>query len=97
MLKLLTLGLAAFGSFRAIGVTSVNVYVSISAVILTMIMASYVPIPGGSGGMELGFFSLFSTYVIGSKLSAALILWRVTGYYLLSICGGLAFALGNRK
>ena len=59
--------------------------------ILVMIMSSYVPIPGASGGMEYSFVAMFSFFVINAKLSAALLLWRLLTYYVPMIFGGVVF------
>ena len=62
-----------------------------------MMIGSFVPIPGGSGGIEYGFMKFFSTFITGSKLKALMLLWRFVTYYLLIIIGGITFAFNKKK
>lgn len=72
----------------------INTLVSSSYV---MMIGSFVPIPGGSGGIEYGFLKFFSTFFTGGKLKAIMLLWRFTTYYLVIIVGGISFILYKRK
>lgn len=55
--------------------------------ILIFVM-SYLPVPGGSGLMELGFFSMF--VFIPTQIRAVLILiWRLLSYHLATFVGGV--------
>lgn len=71
-------------------VTPVNAIVS-SAYIL--IIGSFVPIPGASGGIEFGYLQFFGCLVKGSVLKASLLIWRFISYYLPMIFGALIFSL----
>ena len=55
------------------------------------VIGSFVPIPGGSGGIEYSFLQFFGNFIKGSALSAVLIVWRTITYYLAMIVGGLTF------
>ena len=73
---------------------------AIKLIVLSIIittMASFVPIPGASGGMEYGFIALFSYYVLDVKLGAVMLIWRFLTYYLLVIFGGILFAFEGRE
>lgn len=86
-----------FKSFdTSIDITVYEVLVS-SAFIL--IIGNFVPIPGGSGGIEYGFLKFFGSFVTSSVLSSALIVWRFITYYLGIIVGGisLGFFKGDEK
>ncbi|MBE6147267.1 MAG: flippase-like domain-containing protein [Firmicutes bacterium] len=69
-------------------VTPLNAIVS-SAYIL--IIGSFVPIPGASGGIEFGYLMFFGTFITGGILKASLLIWRFISYYLLMIIGAIAF------
>lgn len=57
-------------------------------------ITSFIPIPGGSGGAEWGFQTLFmNIYGSQSITSACNILWRGISYYLTTLIGGLVFIL----
>jgi uncharacterized membrane protein YbhN (UPF0104 family) len=64
-----------------------------------LIIGNFVPIPGGSGGIEYGFLKFFGIFVTSSILSSGLIVWRFITYYLGIIIGGVAlgFFKGDGK
>ena len=95
-IKIMTLSVVGYFCFKCVGV-DIKISESIIAIILIMIMASFVPIPGASGGMEFGFLSIFSIMAIGAKLNAALILWRFTGYHLVIIVGIITIIMVKNK
>ncbi len=55
------------------------------------IIGAFVPIPGGSGGIEYGFLQFFGNFIKGSALPAVLIVWRSITYYLAIIVGSIVF------
>lgn len=55
------------------------------------IIGAFVPIPGGSGGIEYSFLQFFGNFITGSALSAILIVWRSITYYLAIIVGSITF------
>lgn len=82
-----------FFIFKALNVTSeVNVMEAIVASAYVLIIGSFVPIPGASGGIEYGFLKFFGTFVSGGLLSAGLIIWRFISYYFLMIVGGIVLS-----
>ena len=91
-IKIICIGIATYYSFKAIG-SGIPLFETIMMTILVMIMSSFVPIPGASGGMEFSFVALFSFFVINAKLSAAMLLWRFLTYYVPMIFGGVAFLI----
>ena len=93
--KILSVCISTYFCFKAIG-SSVPIIATIVITILIFIMASFIPIPGASGGMEFSFASLFSYFVIDSKLGASLLMWRFITYYLPMIYGSIIF-LVKRK
>jgi uncharacterized protein (TIRG00374 family) len=54
-----------------------------------MLIGAFVPIPGGSGGIEFAFASFFGFYFTGSTLMAMLLIWRFLTYYLSILIGGI--------
>lgn len=86
--KLIAVCISTYFCFIAIG-SSVPLYSTIVGTILVIIMASFVPIPGASGGMEFSFMQVFSYFVIDSKLGAAMLMWRFITYYLPMIYGSV--------
>ncbi len=75
----------------------IKLAISIPAVITSsafvLIIGNFVPIPGGSGGIEYGFLEFFGSFIPGSILSSGLIVWRFITYYLGIIVGGITLGL----
>lgn len=70
----------------------INPFIAIVATAYVMIMGSFVPLPGGSGGLEYGFVRFFGVYVVGAKLSSIMIVWRLLTYYLGLIVGAISLS-----
>lgn len=62
-----------------------------------MIIGSFVPIPGASGGIEFGYYKFFGNFITGSLLKASLLIWRTISYYLPMIIGGILFNVRIKK
>lgn len=77
--------LCATGDFA-----SFSLPVAIMTSAYVMLIGSFVPIPGGSGGLEYGFVSFYGTFITGSKLMAIMLLWRFVTYYFGMIVGAVA-------
>jgi hypothetical protein len=65
-----------------------QVFVSSAFILL---IGNFVPIPGGSGGIEFGFLEFFKTFLPSGPLKSGLIIWRGITYYLGIIVGGISF------
>lgn len=62
-----------------------------------LIIGSFVPIPGGSGGLEYGFIQFYGNFVTGSKLSAMMLVWRFITYYFGMIVGAISLNIRRVK
>lgn len=71
--------------------TSITAMSAIVSSAYVLIIGSFVPIPGASGGIEYGFIQFFGSFVGGSVLSASLLIWRTITYYIPMIVGGIVF------
>ena len=69
---------------------SISIMEAITASAFVLLIGNFVPIPGGSGGIEWGFLQFFNEFISPSGLSSALIIWRFITYYLGMIVGGIA-------
>ena len=70
--------------------TSFNGLESIVASAYVMLIGSFVPIPGGTGGLEFGFMKFYGNFIKGSVLTAVMITWRFITYYIPMIIGAIA-------
>ena len=62
-----------------------------------MLIGSFVPIPGGSGGLEYSFIAFYSSFIGGSKLTAIMLLWRLVTYYFGMIVGAVSLNMKKVK
>ena len=84
--------LYSMGEFNAF---SAGVAIVTSAYI--MIIGSFVPIPGATGGLEFGFVQFYGNFITGSKLSAMMLVWRFITYYFGMIIGAIALNIKKVK
>ena len=75
----------------------INILEAIVVSAYVMILGSFVPIPGGSGGLEYGFVSFYGNFITGSKLSATMLVWRFITYYFSMILGAIALNVKKVK
>ena len=61
-----------------------------------LLMGSFIPLPGGTGGLEYGFIAFFSNFLSGSKLTAVMLLWRFVTYYFVMILGAIFLNLRKK-
>lgn len=76
--------------------TSLNILTTLTSSAYVLLMGSFVPIPGASGGIEYGFLKFYGNFLNKKILSAVLIVWRFITYYLGVIIGALAFSLEKK-
>lgn len=76
--------------------TSMNIADTLVSSAYVLIIGSFVPIPGASGGIEFGFLNFFNRFLGRGALTAVLIVWRFITYYLGMILGALAFSLEKK-
>ena len=90
-IALCCLYLIPFFVYTAMGKgTSLNPGVAIITSAYIMIIGSFVPIPGATGGLEYGFVQFYSNFFTGSILSATMLVWRFITYYFGLIVGAIA-------
>lgn len=80
--------------FLALGIGTIKIPF-ISATVssaYTLLVGSFVPIPGGSGGIEYSFTQFFGVFTTSANLSALLLIWRFITYYFGMILGGIVFS-----
>lgn len=80
-----------------LGINQLFFIISMTSFALTMVV--WFPTPGGSGGIELAFKTLFASIagVTASVALSGMLLWRLLTYYLLMIIGFLAFLLFEKR
>ena len=71
---------------------SMTFFTSIVASAYVLIIGSFVPIPGATGGIEYAFLEIFSSFLPTTSVRAVMIIWRFITYYLGMILGGILFS-----
>ena len=69
---------------------AINPGVAIVTSAYIMIIGSFVPIPGATGGLEYGFVQFYGNFFTGPVLSATMLVWRFITYYFGLIVGAIA-------
>lgn len=77
----------------ALNVNHVNWMMVTTLHVLIVMVISLFPIPGGSGGAEISFDVVFSSFVGGGSLVLAMLLWRLITYYLPMLSGIIALMI----
>ncbi len=76
----------------SLSVTHVSLLTIICAAAFVLLISSFVPLPGGAGGAEGGFYLFFGMFFVHSGiLSVAIVLWRILTFYL-PIVAGMCFS-----
>ena len=94
---LISLYLVPFALFCGIGIYSINSLTCILIMAYVMLIGSFVPIPGGTGGLEYGFITFFGMVIKGSSLNAIMLLWRFITYYFGMILGAIILNFKKEK
>ena len=78
--------------YRSFGFNSVDIFTMITAQIFLINFMAIIPLPGGEGGAEGGFYLIYSLFFKSDTIITAIFVWRVLTYYS-SIAIGSIFTL----
>lgn len=96
-LSLICLYIVPFFIFLSIGKYNIlSVLDSMVCSSYTYFIGSFVPIPGGTGGLEYGFLEFFKGFLPSVLLSVCMLLWRFITYYLMMIFGAISLIFVKR-
>jgi hypothetical protein len=76
---------------------NMNIYECIITSAYIMMIGSFVPIPGGTGGLEYAFVVFYSNFITGPILNAVMLLWRFITYYFGMIVGAITLNIKRKK
>lgn len=83
--------------YRGFGLTGVSIINIIAATSFVLMVTSFIPMPGGSGGAEGGFYIIFGMFFIGKYILPAVLIWRLITYYMWMLIGGIWMLSTNGK
>ena len=95
-IALVCLYLVPFALIVGLG-ENINPFLCVMTSAYVMLIGSFVPIPGGSGGLEFGFVRFFGFFIGGAKLSSIMIAWRLLTYYLGLFLGAVSLGIGEEE
>lgn len=96
-IALISLYLIPLTILYATGGNDFNALETIVTSAYVMLLGSFVPMPGGTGGLEYGFIAFYGNFLSGSQLTAIMLLWRFVTYYLGIILGAIALNIKRVK
>lgn len=75
--------------YRSFGLQGADLISMIAGTGFVLMVTSFIPIPGASGGAEGGFVLILGLFFISKYVMTAIILWRLITYYLGILIGGI--------
>lgn len=97
MISLILLYSIPYTIILGMGLKDINYIYILIATTYVMIIGSFVPIPGGTGGIEYGFMYFCGLIISGSVLTAVMLMWRFITYYLAMIIGAIFLMMYRKK
>ena len=97
LISLISLYLVPLSLFIGVGINYINIQQDIVTMSYTMLVGSFVPIPGGTGGLEYGFIKFFGKFIKNSKVNAIMLLWRFITYYFGMIFGAIVLNIKKER
>jgi len=93
---LLNLSLPFFAA-KSLNIENLTIFKAIVFQSIVWLVLSLVPTPGTTGAAEGLFFIFFKPFFGIEKIAMAIIIWRLLGYYLNIIVGGIFFTSSEKK
>lgn len=97
ILAIVSLYAVPYAVLNGLGIHNLSIIECIVSTAYVMTIGSFVPIPGGTGGVEYGFVFFFGYLIKGSILNASMLLWRFITYYLGMTIGAVMLASYRKK
>lgn len=96
LVQITAASLISYFVYRSFGLRGESVLTMVAADTFVTMVATFVPLPGSSGGMEGGFYLFFQEF-FGAAIVPAITLWRVSTYYVNIFFGFFIVAAGKRR
>lgn len=97
IIKLFIFYLIAYFVCRSIGYDQISILQAVTASAYIMLITSFIPLPGASGGSEVGFILLFGSFLTIPQVTVVMLLWRFITYYLGMFIGFVTYYIGYNK
>lgn len=96
-LKLIFFNVIVYLIFRSIGSKDIGLITATMCSISVISVATVIPSPGASGGVEYAFLMFFGVFYSRAEIVATMLLWRFVTYYLGLIVGFFASLWLDRR
>lgn len=84
--------------YKSLGLEGADIISFMAGSGFVLMLSSFIPIPGASGGAEGGFTLILGIFFLqGKYIVTAVILWRLTTYYLGIFIGGLWMMISKAR
>ena len=97
ILGIFSLYMVPYAVFRGLGINNLGIIDAVVSTAYVMTIGSFVPRPGGTGGIEYGFMYFYGNLISGSVLNAAMLIWRFVTYYMAMIIGAIFLGMYRKK
>lgn len=97
MVQLLSFFIIPYYIYRAFGLRGNTLDNMIAAKAFVVMITSFIPIPGASGGAEGSFYMFFSMFYGKGFIGIAVLVWRIITFYFNLLFGGLFTLLSRRE
>jgi uncharacterized protein (TIRG00374 family) len=88
--------LISYFVYRSFSLKGESAFTMVAADTFVTMVASFIPLPGSSGGAEGGFYLFFHEF-FGAAIIPAITLWRFSSYYVNIFFGGILVYIGRKK
>lgn len=88
--------LISYFVYRSFNLHGESVFTMVAADTFVVMVASFIPLPGSSGGAEGAFYLFFHDF-FGASIIPAITLWRIATCYINLLFGFLVTIIGRRK
>lgn len=96
LVQITVASLISYFVYRSFNLKGESVFIMVAADTFVTMVASFVPLPGSSGGAEGGFYLFFRDF-LGSAIVPAITLWRISTYYVNILFCGVFVYFGRKK
>jgi uncharacterized protein (TIRG00374 family) len=83
--------------YRSFGMNEAGIVNMIAAKAFVLMVTSFIPLPGASGGAEGSFYLFFGLFFRKENILSAILLWRIITFYSCILFGGLTTVLAPEK
>ena len=88
--------LISYFVYRSFSLKGESVFTMVAGDTFVMMVSTFIPLPGSSGGAEGGFYLFFHAF-FGTAIIPAITLWRISTYHVNIIFGGMIAYFGRKK